>query len=441
MSRKDDIYKKEAIPRFARSKYRKSLRRSGDSRFEAVSGSKHPAPVGGSGGLGGGSRFQGRIQGQSRSRSGRQGVTSRGRRSRSLESNKSNLVIIGILLFALTSYVAILGYVKMKANARIFPVAKEGEAGGGQSAEVVANQNPAVTTASNTEGPAGVSLQTDKPVAQLISDLQKAYSEIKAVDTPLNTASPEQTIARLEKQLAVTPNLIDLKTELARRYKTNGQYDEAAQQLSSILSAEPHNQTARDLLAETYMEGMDYTNAIVVANWILEEDKFSTQARNILATCYMKTGDYPMAISHLRALANENSLDVVTQNNLGVAHSKMQRYDLAIPIFEKTIRIDKTNALGYFNLAICHAQMDQDQKACDVIYQASDQFGPSFVGQWLNSKQFAPIAGSVSFKRLKARFAVYTSNPDDAANLMKSGIEAPEAVKGKAALPEFKIDE
>ena len=276
-------------------------------------------------------------------------------------------------------------------------------------------------------------------IDRLITSWKGAYSVIKSVDTPLNTASPAETIARLEKQLVETPHFLDLKTELARRYMANEQFSAAAGQLADILAAEPHNVTARQLLAEAFMAGKDYECAIRVASWIIEEDKSSTDARSILADAHMKLGHYEKAIDYLRALADENSLDVVVQNNLGVAHTHMKQFDLAARIFEKTIRIDKANAVGYYNLAICYAQQGLAQKACDQIYGASEQFGPAFVAQWINAKQFGPISDTAPFERLKMRFASYLTGVPEATVLMQKE-ERPTAPFGKATLPEFNLD-
>lgn len=448
MPQSDDIYKKDSVPRFARRKYKKSHMGSVDRHPEVASNSRRS--TGSIGDRSGPSRFEGRMQGQSRSRSGGRGKSGGSRRSsRTTEGSKTNIIIIGVLLVAVAVYAGILGYVRLNKGSQ--SVAYEGPEETGPTPPAEGQAAPS-TTATGSEEAApegelisevevGVPMEMDKPVDQMIAELKNAYKEIKAVDTPLNTAPAEQSIARLEKQIAITPHLLDLKMELARRYVSNAQYPEAAAQLSEILSAEPHNITARKLLADSFVEGEDYNNAILVAKWILEEDKFSTEARNILANCYMRTGNYPRAIDHLRALAGENSLDVITQNNLGVAHSRMKRYDLAIPIFEKTIRIDKSNAVGYYNLAICHAQRNTSQKACDVIYKASEQFGPAFVAQWINAKEFAPIAQTPPFERLKSRFGSYVSDTSTPTTVLMQKEEEPKAPFGKASLPKFDINE
>ena len=391
------------------------------------------------------------MQGEGRSRSGRSGGgSSRGKRgSRAPESNKANYFIIGVLVFAVVAYAGILGFVKMRATKGSVvkaPVAEDvkyadtpGVAAAPKDGQPVILPNGAAEQGPVTDVSTSVPMEIKKPVAELIVDLKKAFKEINAVDTPLNTASPAESIARLEAQIVDTPYLLDLKMELARRYLANEQYPEAAGQLTEILSAEPYNLGARKMLAQAFIEGEDYDNAIRVAHWILEEDKFSTEARNVLANCFMKTGDYARAIDQLRTLANENSLDVVTQNNLGVAHSRMKRFDLAVPIFEKTIRIDKANAVGYFNLAICHAQQNAAQKSCDVIYKAAEQFGPSFVAQWITSNQFSPIADTVPFERLKARFSPYIADASTATTMMTQKDEKPTAPFGKAALPKFDV--
>jgi tetratricopeptide (TPR) repeat protein len=194
------------------------------------------------------------------------------------------------------------------------------------------------------------------------------------------------------------------------------------------------------MLAEAFMEGKDYESAIQVSNWIIEDDKFSTEARTMLANAYMKLGNYPKAIDYLRALADENSLDIVIQNNLGVAHSRIKQYDLAARIFEKTIRIDKANAVGYYNLAICYAQQNMAQKACDQIYAAAEQFGPSFVAQWTTSKQFAPIADTAPFERLAGRFRSYINEPSPEATGLLPPDKKPTAPFGSAALPGFNLE-
>jgi Tfp pilus assembly protein PilF len=121
----------------------------------------------------------------------------------------------------------------------------------------------------------------------------------------------EQTIAVLDKALALKPGLARANYFYARVLKEEGKYDEAVARLQSVLAQYPRDRVVRNELGRIYFLQKKYADAVRQFEYTLSIDPEDLQAHYNLMLCYNGLGDEAKAEAHklryLRFKADESA--------------------------------------------------------------------------------------------------------------------------------------
>jgi Flp pilus assembly protein TadD len=121
----------------------------------------------------------------------------------------------------------------------------------------------------------------------------------------------EQTIAVLDRALALKPGLARANYFYARVLKEEGKYDEAIAKLQSVLAQYPRDRVVRNELGRIYFLQKKYPDAAQQFEYTLSIDPEDLQAHYNLMLCYNGLGDEAKAEAHklryLRFKADESA--------------------------------------------------------------------------------------------------------------------------------------
>lgn len=273
-------------------------------------------------------------------------------------------------------------------------------------------------------------------IAARIAAWKETRAALKNIDDPEYVRSPDRGLALLEEKLQKTPDLLNLRTALARKYVERADWPKAVEMLLGILEQDSGERESRMMLAHALLGQKDFAGAIGVARWILEEEPYSTESYNVLATSYLATDQVGEALPFLRKLVEGDRMNVAAHNNLGVAYTRLKEYERAAEIFEKVIQINAENSVGFFNLAVCQARLERVADACATLRTAAKRFGAGFVNTWMRDREFDAVRGTLPFQRLTDEITRETGTPGgQAGTLLPSELEKAGAKEDNPILP------
>jgi tetratricopeptide (TPR) repeat protein len=139
----------------------------------------------------------------------------------------------------------------------------------------------------------------------------------------------------------VTDPLIDLN--LGEAYSRIGDYQSAAESLSTYVKKRPQDEDGKLRLAQVYRDQKKYTEAIQLLKEIAGTNHQDVKPLFALASVYDKAGmtkEAAAAYEEITALEPDNK---EARYNKGVLYFELKQYDLAARAFSEVIKIDSKN--------------------------------------------------------------------------------------------------
>jgi tetratricopeptide (TPR) repeat protein len=151
--------------------------------------------------------------------------------------------------------------------------------------------------------------------------------------------------------------------QTARDAMQKRQFDIAAQQFQSALSACPSDQTLQLELGNAYFMGQHFQKAKDLALQVLRADPGNATALEIKANSDYLLGDSRAAINTFVDLLDRHPDNEPAAYMLGRIYYQEDNVDQAIGQFERVLRLDKYSYKAYDNLGLCYEAKGDDDKA------------------------------------------------------------------------------
>lgn len=314
-------------------------------------------------------------------------------KSRSKRMKWTTKAILSVLFLLLFAYLGVLGHTLYQTHLtrQISPAAPPPDAIAEEVLEDIEILPPAGPTPED---------DADR-FDTLVRQMKRHANVLPRVDRQINREQFEPAIETLETILEDVPHFLDAQLRLADLYIEQKEFAKARDVLHNVIQTDPTRDGVRLRLARALQGLRHYQAALHIALWILEDDAYQEEPNQIAALAYMGLNQVQRSIPHFRRQVAINRDNIVARNNLAVAHARLGDHRQAVALFRDVLAEDPSNAVTYYNLAISLAQQDQGSNAVDVLNDAADRFGLSFVSSWLGSRDFDRIREVPEFVSLQ----------------------------------------
>jgi tetratricopeptide (TPR) repeat protein len=213
-----------------------------------------------------------------------------------------------------------------------------------------------------------------------------------------------ESIACLNKSLAIYPKYTDAYTELGTAYLNLRQYDSAAMNFKIAISQSPYQSIAANNLGTVYLRTNQIPEAIEAYKLAIKIKADFVQAYCNLGSCYMRVKKFDSAIFSLnqclaidpgyteaymqlglayyfdnkfeqsepffKKVLEMTPTDVNAANNLGAAYLGQKKYQQALDIFKQLVAGNPNYVNGYSNMGHCYFQLKQYENCIQAISKA-----------------------------------------------------------------------
>jgi len=169
----------------------------------------------------------------------------------------------------------------------------------------------------------------------------------------------DEALQELESMLAEDPSDLDAQLRMGLVYGEQKNYPKAIQQLNQILAVRPAELKVRDYLGYLYEETKDYTKAIEAYrhNLTLEPSYFEGHLH--LGVLQYRLKQYADAIQHLREASRLNPKQPESHIVLGLSHFQAEQYETSLQAFLEGIRYNPDNADLHFNAGTVYDKLNR----------------------------------------------------------------------------------
>lgn len=169
----------------------------------------------------------------------------------------------------------------------------------------------------------------------------------------------DEALQELESMLAEDPSDLDAQLRMGLVYGEQKNYPKAIQQLNKILAVRPSELKVRDYLGYLYEETKDYTKAVDAYrhNLTLEPSYFEGHLH--LGVLQYRLKQYADAIQHLREAGRLNPKQPESHIVLGLSHFQAEQYEPSLQAFLEGIRYNPDNADLHFNAGTVYDKLNR----------------------------------------------------------------------------------
>jgi arylsulfatase A-like enzyme/Tfp pilus assembly protein PilF len=220
--------------------------------------------------------------------------------------------------------------------------------------------------------------------------------------------------ARLERLLALHPELLDLHMSLGLNHQRQQQHEDAAREFQQVLKTDPLNiqahfnlglslfelhrtdaaakeleaalaiapyyTHAEELLGAIWLEKGDYARAREQFAHILTIDPNDYGAHYNLGALAILEGDWDAGEQHLEAVLSRDPSDADAHNTLGSLYLRKGDLDKAVREFREALRLRPQFAGGHYNLGLVYQKQNRKDDAAREFRQVlalDPQFRPA----------------------------------------------------------------
>jgi tetratricopeptide (TPR) repeat protein len=195
----------------------------------------------------------------------------------------------------------------------------------------------------------------------------------------LAAARYADAVDEIAMELRERPRDIDLRLLASDACERLGALPEAADHLSSILSAEPEHPAANRRLAELLGELGDTHGAIrCLRRFVSATHEKDSDAVALLAIALSKDGQHDSAIELLAKLTHRHPSDGSALANLGMAFFAAEREDDALTAWTRVLALDPQSAQAHCGFGLTH-QMHGRLEEAAAAFRAAERLAPDSV--------------------------------------------------------------
>lgn len=285
------------------------------------------------------------------------------------------------------------------------------------AAKAVAGSTPARATPERIDlgpvNPPSVTVTAERVLA-MKAENERVRQVVADADYLSSKGLVDESAAKLAFQLERTPDVLELKVALSKRYMQQAAYEKALELLADILAVEPGNLDARINLSSAMLALKQYDAAYAAAKWVLDTDPNNLKAHRVAGRVSLEQNLFEQAAEHLRTLINLRAGDQEARLNLAVVYLRLGDFPKAIFHFKLLLEQPDVDSVVYYHFAVCYAQQRQADLALEVLEKALPKVGAGLLLQWGKSDDFKPIRddeGFVDFQRYLAKEAAGETLP------------------------------
>ncbi|MCX7010718.1 MAG: tetratricopeptide repeat protein [Kiritimatiellaeota bacterium] len=231
-------------------------------------------------------------------------------------------------------------------------------------------------------------------------------SELVAAHEDLQAGRRDAAIARLEKLLRKTPNLLKAWETLGWAYWQAGREREAIALWERWREVDPGLPTPCNLLAQACIAHKELNRALEYYQQSLRLEPTQFDANYGLARLYRWTGDQDRAVEMFRNLLTRDPGRTDVKVELGRALLENDRFEEAAPIWAEMLQLSPTN------------QVFMLRQAMVLLYT-----GHAKESQALMGKILAQDPNNLAVYDMQADLAMASDHPEDAAPILRKIIQ------------------
>jgi tetratricopeptide (TPR) repeat protein len=206
--------------------------------------------------------------------------------------------------------------------------------------------------------------QRDKAIAvyrRYLQSVNPKNREIRhhLVRLQIGAKKYDEALQELESMLAEDPGDLDAQLRIGLIYGEQKNYPKAIERLNNILAARPAELKVRDYLGYLYEESKNYPKAVeaYAMNVKLEPSYFEGHLH--LGVLQYRLKQFPSAIEHLQLATKLNPKQPESHIVLGLAYFQTEQYDLALQAFSEGLRYNPDNADLHFNAGTAYDKLNR----------------------------------------------------------------------------------
>jgi tetratricopeptide (TPR) repeat protein len=207
-----------------------------------------------------------------------------------------------------------------------------------------------LTNGAPVTGPA-VQAQDDKKVIQETTDERGFEKQLTEIDLMHQTASQlmsagqwQEAANELTRVVAAEPDRVDGWSDLAKCYNNLKQYDKAAEAYQGAIKVQPDNLDLLSNLGFAQLNAQQMEAAIATYERMLEIDAVSYDANVHLGFVYQKAGDGTKAIGYYEKALEGTGDDVATMGSLAKLYADGGDLEKSKAMYVKAIEASKDPA-------------------------------------------------------------------------------------------------
>ena len=167
----------------------------------------------------------------------------------------------------------------------------------------------------------------------------------------------------------VNPRNREIRHHLIRLQVSAKQYDEALQELESMLAEDPSDLDAQLRMGLVYGEQKNYPKAIQQLNQILTVRPAELKVRDYLGYLYEETKNYPKAIEAYRHNLTLEPSYFEGHLHLGILQYRLKQYADAIKHLSEASRLNPKQPESYIVLGLSHFQSEQYEPSLQAFLE------------------------------------------------------------------------
>ncbi|HJR77992.1 MAG TPA: tetratricopeptide repeat protein [Nitrospiraceae bacterium] len=169
----------------------------------------------------------------------------------------------------------------------------------------------------------------------------------------------QEALQELESMLAEDPGDLDAQLRIGLIYGEQKNYPKAIERLNNILAARPAELKVRDYLGYLYEESKNYPKAVEAYSMNVKLEPSYFEGHLHLGVLQYRLKQFPQAIDHLQLATKLNPKQPESHIVLGLAFFQTEQYDLALQAFTEGLRHNPDNADLHFNAGTAYDKLNR----------------------------------------------------------------------------------
>lgn len=206
--------------------------------------------------------------------------------------------------------------------------------------------------------------QRDKAIAiyrRYLQGINPKNREIRhhLIRLQIGAKNYQEALQELESMLAEDPGDLDAQLRIGLIYGEQKNYPKAIERLNNILAARPAELKVRDYLGYLYEESKNFPKAIEAYSMNVKLEPTYFEGHLHLGVLEYRVKHFPEAIEHLQLAAKLNPKQPESHIVLGLAHFQLEQYEQALRAFDEGLRHNPDNADLHFNAGTAYDKLNQ----------------------------------------------------------------------------------